>query len=102
MLSSKHLDDSPRGFWYGLINFEHRLPTPDDFKIDRMRKVLDLLGNPEKKINFVHVAGSKGKGSTSAMLAAILSQGFILPPICFLWKSGSVSMVKTFLRIRSI
>ena len=77
MLSSKHLDDSPRGFWYGLINFEHRLPTPDDFKIDRMRKVLDLLGNPEKKINFVHVAGSKGKGSTSAMLAAILShQGF--------------------------
>ncbi|MEI7852844.1 MAG: folylpolyglutamate synthase/dihydrofolate synthase family protein [Planctomycetota bacterium] len=77
MLSSKHLDDSPRGFWYGLINFEHRLPTPDDFKIDRMRKVLDLLGNPEKKIKFVHVAGSKGKGSTSAMLAAILShQGF--------------------------
>ena len=77
MLSSKHLDESPRGFWYGLINFEHRLPTPDDFKIDRMRKVLDLLGNPEKKINFVHVAGSKGKGSTSAMLAAILShQGF--------------------------
>ncbi|NBS88659.1 bifunctional folylpolyglutamate synthase/dihydrofolate synthase [bacterium] len=74
MLSSKHPDESPRGFWYGLINFEHRLPTPDDFKLDRMRKVLDLLGNPEKKLKFVHVAGSKGKGSTSAMLAAILSQ----------------------------
>ncbi|NBR04163.1 MAG: bifunctional folylpolyglutamate synthase/dihydrofolate synthase [Planctomycetes bacterium] len=73
MLSSKYPDDSPRGFWYGLINFEHRLPTPDDFKLDRMRKLLDLLGNPEKKLKFVHVAGSKGKGSTSAMLAAILS-----------------------------
>ena len=77
MLSSKYHDESPRGFWYGLINFEHRLPTPDDFKLDRMRKLLDLLGNPEKKLKFVHVAGSKGKGSTSAMLAAILSrQGF--------------------------
>lgn len=77
MLSSKYPDESPRGFWYGLINFEHRLPTPDDFKLDRMRKVLDLLGNPEKKLKFVHVAGSKGKGSTSAMLAAILArQGF--------------------------
>lgn len=74
MLSSKYPDESPRGFWYGLINFEHRLPTPDDFKLDRMRKVLDLLGNPEKKLKFVHVAGSKGKGSTSAMLAAILSR----------------------------
>jgi len=73
MLSSKYPDESPRGFWYALINFEHRLPTPDDFKLDRMRKVLDLLGNPEKKLKFVHVAGSKGKGSTSAMLAAILS-----------------------------
>lgn len=77
MLSSKRIDELPRDFWYGLINFEHRQPTPDDFKLDRMRRLLDLLGNPEKNLKFIHVAGSKGKGSTSAMLASILSrQGF--------------------------
>ena len=32
------------------------------------------LGNPEKKIKFVHVAGTNGKGSSSHMLAAILQQ----------------------------
>lgn len=40
-----------------------------DFKLDRMRKLLDLLGNPER-IPAVHVAGTKGKGSTAAMIAA--------------------------------
>lgn len=32
------------------------------------------LGNPEKKIKFVHVAGTNGKGSSSHMLAAVLQQ----------------------------
>lgn len=65
-------DESPRSFWYGLINFEQRTPTSEDFKLDRMRKLMDLLGNPQKGLRFIHVAGSKGKGSTSAMIAAIL------------------------------
>jgi dihydrofolate synthase/folylpolyglutamate synthase len=37
-----------------------------------MRALLDLLGNPHERVRLIHVAGSKGKGSTSAMLAAIL------------------------------
>src|SRR5262249_51533121 len=40
--------------------------------LDRMRQFLHLLGNPQERYRIVHVAGSKGKGSTSAMLAAIL------------------------------
>lgn len=40
-----------------------------DFKLERMRKLLDLLGNPER-IPAVHVAGTKGKGSTASMIAA--------------------------------
>ena len=39
----------------------------------RIRALLDALGNPEQALKFVHVAGTNGKGSTSAMLAAILS-----------------------------
>jgi dihydrofolate synthase/folylpolyglutamate synthase len=38
-----------------------------------MRALLAALGNPESGRRFVHVAGTNGKGSTSAMLASILS-----------------------------
>ena len=39
----------------------------------RTRALLDALGNPENTLKFVHVAGTNGKGSTSAMLASILT-----------------------------
>ncbi len=42
------------------------------FSLDRMRKLLSLLGNPHQQIKFVHVAGSKGKGSTCAMVSSML------------------------------
>ena len=42
-------------------------------KLDRMRELLRRLGNPQDKMPIVHVAGTKGKGSTSAMVAAVLS-----------------------------
>src|SRR3954447_4733435 len=59
-------------FWFGRINYEQRSPRPSDLKLGRMRALLALLGNPEQRLRIVHVAGSKGKGSTSAMLAAVL------------------------------
>ncbi len=42
------------------------------FGLGRMRRLLALLGNPHRELPVVHVAGTKGKGSTVAMLAAIL------------------------------
>jgi len=42
------------------------------FNLDRMKKLLSLLGNPHKKIPTVHIAGTKGKGSTATMLARML------------------------------
>ncbi|MBQ9721868.1 MAG: 5-formyltetrahydrofolate cyclo-ligase [Oscillospiraceae bacterium] len=42
--------------------------------LDRTRKLLQELGNPQKCLKFIHVAGSNGKGSTCAMLDAILRQ----------------------------
>jgi dihydrofolate synthase/folylpolyglutamate synthase len=42
------------------------------FGVDRMRILSALLGNPEKAVPCIHVAGTNGKGSVSAMLESIL------------------------------
>lgn len=40
--------------------------------LSRTQELLEKLGNPEKKLKFVHIAGTNGKGSTAAMTASIL------------------------------
>jgi dihydrofolate synthase / folylpolyglutamate synthase len=59
-------------FWYGRVDFERKAPKPSDLKLDRMRAVLRALGGPQQRMRIIHVAGTKGKGSTSAMLASVL------------------------------
>ena len=41
--------------------------------LERVSKVLELLGNPQDSLNIIHVAGTNGKGSTCAILSAILT-----------------------------
>ncbi|MDB5311524.1 MAG: fgs [Gemmataceae bacterium] len=64
--------DEALAFWYGRINYEVRAAKPGDLKLERMRALLRLLGDPHDRLRLVHVTGTKGKGSTAAMLAAIL------------------------------
>lgn len=42
--------------------------------LTRTRELLRALGDPQKRLRFVHVAGSNGKGSTCAMLASVLQK----------------------------
>lgn len=42
--------------------------------LSRTRNLLDLMGNPQDKLKFVHIAGTNGKGSTAAMTASILQK----------------------------
>ncbi len=44
-----------------------------DFNLERMRDLMALLGNPQEKYPILHVAGTKGKGSTSALMASALT-----------------------------
>lgn len=42
--------------------------------LERVQEILKLLGNPEKNLKFIHVAGTNGKGSVCAILSSILAQ----------------------------
>lgn len=59
-------------YWYSRTDFERRAPEAGELKLDRMRELLSRLGDPHDKLRTVHVTGSKGKGSTCAMLASVL------------------------------
>jgi dihydrofolate synthase/folylpolyglutamate synthase len=59
------------------LNYE-KIPapsyTPRSFNLKRMERLLKLLGNPQKKLPAIHIAGTKGKGSTAAFLASVLQE----------------------------
>ena len=40
--------------------------------LGRTQELLHKLGNPEKRLRFIHIAGTNGKGSTAAMLSSVL------------------------------
>jgi dihydrofolate synthase/folylpolyglutamate synthase len=46
--------------------------TEEHFKLERMRLLAEMAGNPEKSAPVIHIAGSKGKGSVCAMISAAL------------------------------
>ncbi len=42
--------------------------------LERISKILDLLGNPQDKLKIIHVAGTNGKGSVCTIIAAIFTK----------------------------
>ncbi|MCA9021254.1 MAG: bifunctional folylpolyglutamate synthase/dihydrofolate synthase, partial [Planctomycetaceae bacterium] len=63
-------------FLFSRLNYERMGSgkySTSDFKLGRMQELLDCLGNPQSQVRSIHIAGTKGKGSTSAMIAEMLS-----------------------------
>lgn len=46
--------------------------SADVFDLTRVRELLELLGNPQERFASIHIAGTKGKGSVSALMASAL------------------------------
>ncbi len=44
----------------------------DNLSVKKMKKVMELLGNPQEQLKFIHVTGTNGKGSIIEMLNNIL------------------------------
>ena len=60
-------------YLYGLTTSDRLKPTdPANVNLDRIRALLAALGNPHEKFKSVHITGTKGKGSSAAMMAACL------------------------------
>jgi dihydrofolate synthase/folylpolyglutamate synthase len=62
-------------YLYGLTDYEKRgfaAYAPEHYNLARMNRLLALLGDPLRSFRAVHVAGTKGKGSTAAMIDAML------------------------------
>lgn len=48
--------------------------SPEKFNLERMNRLVEMLGSPHTQYPVVHVAGTKGKGSTSALIAGVLQE----------------------------
>ena len=58
------------------VNFE-KIPSwnyKKSFKLERVKDFLYTIDNPQSKLKCIHIAGSKGKGSTCAFIANILRE----------------------------
>ena len=57
------------------LQFIHRRRTTDvGAGLHRITALLEQLGNPQKGLPFIHIAGTNGKGSTATMLASVLKE----------------------------
>ncbi|MCG8453789.1 MAG: bifunctional folylpolyglutamate synthase/dihydrofolate synthase [Spirochaetales bacterium] len=65
-------------FFEGRTNLEKGLApgaATREYRLDRMRHLGKAFGNPQDALPVLHIAGSKGKGSTAAYCASLLSEG---------------------------
>jgi dihydrofolate synthase / folylpolyglutamate synthase len=58
--------DEAMKYIHGTLKFGSKLG------LESITKLMDYMGNPQRKLKFVHIAGTNGKGSTTAFISSIL------------------------------
>jgi dihydrofolate synthase/folylpolyglutamate synthase len=67
--------DEALDYLYSFVDYSQERSyrySPEVFDLGRMHRLLEKLGNPQSAYRTVHVAGTKGKGSVSSMIASSL------------------------------
>ncbi len=77
--SAIHNYDDAIRWLYDRIDYERIRPDNkiNPFRLERIERLLTRIGSPQERIPAVHIAGTKGKGSTAAMLDSMLQQAGI-------------------------
>ncbi len=58
-------------YFGSFVNFEQKQKqTIREYRLDRMRQLLEFFDNPQQHLKIIHIAGSKGKGSTAVYIAS--------------------------------
>ncbi len=74
-MSIETLYQSELDFIYSFVDFsltKNLHFSEDKFNLNRMTKLMQLMGNPHKTYPVIHIAGTKGKGSTAALITSVL------------------------------
>ena len=74
LFSGIHNYDDAIRWLYDRIDYERIRPENkiNPFRLERIERLLKRIGSPQERIPAVHIAGTKGKGSTAAMLDSML------------------------------
>ena len=62
-----------KDFLFNSIPKTHNGKFPGIDGLNRTKKFLELLGNPQEKVKVIHIAGTSGKGSTAYIISHILT-----------------------------
>lgn len=57
---------------YSFTNLEKTGTSVSCYSLDNIQKILECMGNPHKGLTCIHIAGTKGKGSTSLFITRLL------------------------------
>lgn len=57
------------------IDYIEQTDTPRQrYGLEKLKQALHLMGDPQEKVPYVHIAGTNGKGSTASMLSSVLNR----------------------------
>ncbi|MFE9040574.1 bifunctional folylpolyglutamate synthase/dihydrofolate synthase [Streptomyces sp. NPDC007818] len=74
-MTSTGREPTPRELYEAVLASSRPRHWDEEFELDRVRRLMGVLGDPQRGLPVVHVGGTAGKGSTARMIADMLRAG---------------------------